>query len=135
MSTVKAANLQNTGSGAPTFQNSSGTEIGQLCKAWVNFNGTGTVAIRDSFNVSSIADLGVGEYTINFTNALANANYAVAGSVGELGSTGNSDSFFGAARDTNYSDIQTTTSKRVTSCSAGGLNTDRSVVLAIIIGD
>jgi|TARA_Y100000015_G_scaffold41666_1_gene48054 hypothetical protein len=79
MSTVKAANLQNTGSGAPAFKNSSGTEIGQLAKAWVNFNGTGTVAIRDSFNVSSIADNGTGEYQVNFTNAMEDVNYAVAG--------------------------------------------------------
>ncbi len=46
-------------------------------KAWVNFNGTGTPAIRGSFNVSSITDNGTGDYTINFTNALADANYAV----------------------------------------------------------
>ena len=48
----------------------------QLCKAWVNFNGTGTVAIRDSYNVSSITDNGTGDYTINFTNAMSDANYA-----------------------------------------------------------
>ena len=48
-------------------------------KAWVNFNGTGTVAIRASFNVSSITDNGVGDYTVNFTTALADANYAVSG--------------------------------------------------------
>ena len=51
------------------------TEQGQLCKAWVNFNGTGTVAIRASFNVSSITDNGVGDYTVNFTTALPDANY------------------------------------------------------------
>ena len=45
-------------------------------KAWVNFNGTGTVAINDSHNVSSITDSGVGMYYINFTNSLANANHA-----------------------------------------------------------
>ena len=80
MSTVKAANLQNTGSGAPVFKNSSGTEIGQLCKAWVNFNGTGTVAIRDDFNVSSITDNGTGDYTVTFTNAMPDTNYSVTGS-------------------------------------------------------
>jgi hypothetical protein len=48
-------------------------------KAWVNFNGTGTVAIRASYNVSSITDNGTGDYTINFTNALADANYSIAG--------------------------------------------------------
>ena len=44
-------------------------------KAWVNFNGTGTVAIRASFNVSSITDNGTGSYTVNFTTALSDANY------------------------------------------------------------
>jgi|11_taG_2_1085331.scaffolds.fasta_scaffold111559_1 hypothetical protein len=83
MSTVKAANLQNTGSGAPTFQNSSGTEIGQLARAWVNFNGTGTPAIRDSFNVSSLTDQGQGDHQVNFTNAIGNANYCAQVSCGD----------------------------------------------------
>lgn len=46
-----------------------------VAKAWVNFNGTGTVAIRASYNVSSITDNGTGSYTVNFTTALADANY------------------------------------------------------------
>ena len=49
------------------------------CRAWVNFNGTGTVAIRGSGNVSSITDNGVGDYTINFTTAMPDANYSVTG--------------------------------------------------------
>ena len=53
-----------------------------IAKAWVNFNGTGTVAIRDSFNVSSITDNGTGDYTVNFTTAMPNANYAVSSSCG-----------------------------------------------------
>ena len=59
----------------------------QLAKAWVNFNGTGTVAIRDSYNVSSITDDGTGQYRVNFSNALSNANYVHFISMG-----GNSDS-------------------------------------------
>jgi hypothetical protein len=47
----------------------------QWCKAWVNFNGQGTVAIRDSYNVSSVTDNTTGQYTINFSNNMANANY------------------------------------------------------------
>jgi hypothetical protein len=47
------------------------------CRAWVNFNGTGTVAIRESANVSSITDNGVGDYTVNFTTAMVDANYSV----------------------------------------------------------
>jgi trimeric autotransporter adhesin len=49
------------------------------CRAWVNFNGTGTVAIRSSGNVSSITDNGTGDYTVNFSNAMPDANYAVSG--------------------------------------------------------
>jgi hypothetical protein len=49
-------------------------------KVWVNFNGTGVVAVRASFNVSSITDNGVGNYTINFATALVDANYAVVAS-------------------------------------------------------
>lgn len=67
---VNSGNLQfNSGYG------SVATAYG--CRAWVNFNGTGTVAIRASGNVSSITDNGVGDYTVNFTNALPDANYAV----------------------------------------------------------
>lgn len=49
------------------------------CRAWVNFNGTGTVAIRASGNVSSITDGGVGIYTVNFTTAMIDANYYFCG--------------------------------------------------------
>ena len=51
------------------------------CRAWVNFNGTGTVAIRGSGNVSSITDNGTGDYTVNFTTAMADANYSAVGNV------------------------------------------------------
>ena len=49
---------------------------GFTAKAWVNFNGTGTVAIRASGNVSSITDNGTGDYTVNFTTAMPDANYS-----------------------------------------------------------
>jgi hypothetical protein len=54
----------------------SGTAPGYLARAWVNFNGTGTVAIRASGNVSSITDNGTGNYTANFTTAMSDANYS-----------------------------------------------------------
>ena len=47
------------------------------CRAWVNFDGTGTPAIRGSGNVTSITDNGTGDYTVNFTNAMPDANYAI----------------------------------------------------------
>ena len=46
-----------------------------VAKAWVNFNGTGTVAIRANYNVSSITDNGTGQYTVNFTTAMADTNF------------------------------------------------------------
>ena len=52
------------------------------CRAWVNFNGTGTVAIRASGNVSSITDNGTGDYTVNFTTALVDVNYVAIGTAG-----------------------------------------------------
>ena len=55
--------------------NASGSAPVYACRAWVNFNGTGTVAIRASGNVSSITDNGVGQYTVNYTTAMPDANY------------------------------------------------------------
>jgi hypothetical protein len=67
---------------AVTYAKIGTTEQGQLCKAWVNFNGTSTVAIRASYNVSSITDNGTGNYTVNFTTAMADANYSAVVTVG-----------------------------------------------------
>ena len=58
------------------FATVTGTAPIYPCRAWVNFNGTGTVAIRDSFNVSSITDNGVGDYTVNFATPMSNTNYS-----------------------------------------------------------
>jgi hypothetical protein len=69
MSTLRVNTIQNSGgTGSPA--------INGLAAAWVNFNGTGTVAIRASNNVSSITDNGTGDYTVNFTTALVDANYS-----------------------------------------------------------
>jgi uncharacterized protein (DUF4415 family) len=57
--------------------NVTGAAPTYACRAWVNFNGTGTVAIRESGNVSSLTDNGTGQYTINFTTAMPDANYCV----------------------------------------------------------
>ena len=69
MSTLRVNTIQNNTGGQPAIDGTA--------KAWVNFDGTGTVAIRASFNVTSITDNGTGEYTINMTNALADANYSI----------------------------------------------------------
>jgi hypothetical protein len=68
-----------SGTNGVTFPDSTSMQTGQqACKAWVNFNGTGTVAIRAGYNVSSITDNGTGDYTVNFTTAMPDANYAPA---------------------------------------------------------
>ena len=65
MSTIKVDNLQTTG-GAGLYP----------ARAWVNFNGTGTIAIRADGNVSSISDLGTGATRVNFTSAFGDASYS-----------------------------------------------------------
>ena len=74
MSTIKANTLLHS-DGTTTTQPSIPALDKRMATAWVNFNGTGTVAIRDSYGVSSITDLGPGEYQVIFTTAMANANY------------------------------------------------------------
>lgn len=61
--------------GTASFAEPSGSAPLYAARAWVNFNGTGTVAIRASGNVSSITDNGTGDYTVNFTTAMTDANY------------------------------------------------------------
>ena len=71
MSTVKCNDITNVTGGIPTVKSQQ-----LIPTAWVNFNGTGTVAIRDSEGVSSITDSSTGIYLINFITAMANSNYA-----------------------------------------------------------
>jgi hypothetical protein len=78
ISLIETASLD-TGLVAPTataLTTASGSAPSYSARAWVNFNGTGTVAIRASGNVSSITDNGTGDYTVNFTTAMADANYS-----------------------------------------------------------
>lgn len=76
MSTARFNTLQNAAGSKSVPVN---TVVDGSAKAWVNFNGTGTVAIRAAFNVTSITDNGTGLYTLNFTEAMPTANYSVAG--------------------------------------------------------
>lgn len=88
------------------------------CRAWVNFNGTGTVAIRASGNVSSITDNGTGVYTVNFTTAMSDANYAVSACVRN---TNNGD-FANVSYDTDI----TTAATKVNSFNSAGASVDVS---------
>lgn len=76
MSTAKFDTLQNA---AGSKSVPVATVVDGSAKAWVNFNGTGVVAIRAAFNVTSITDGGVGTYTINFTTAMTDANFSCVG--------------------------------------------------------
>jgi hypothetical protein len=79
-----------------TNSTSATNPIQGSAKAWVNFNGTGTPAIRASYNVSSITDNGTGDYTVNFTNALADANYSALVTAGVTGNaSGSNPEFYG----------------------------------------
>jgi hypothetical protein len=79
-----------SGSTGVTYPDGTSQVSGQqACKAWVNFNGTGTVAIRAAYNVTSITDNGTGDYTVNFTTAMVDANYCAEVSCNEMASTNN----------------------------------------------
>ena len=71
------------------------------CRAWVNFNGTGTVAIRASGNVTSITDGGTGDYTVNFTNAMPDANYSIQ-AIGQRNGSGASSLVCGVQPSATY---------------------------------
>ena len=91
VTTVSTSAIQTTpADGSITYSklSTSATESDNVAKrtakAWVNFNGTGTVAIRDDFNVSSITDNGTGDYTVNFSSNLDSVNYsAIASASGQ----------------------------------------------------
>lgn len=115
MSTLRTINIANQGG---TKSAPAADIIDGYSKAWVNFNGTGTVAIRKAFNVSSITDNGTGDYTVNFTNPFPDANYTMS-----LSADGPcSNSFTTAA--------PTTTQARLGTFTTGFANADRAYVQA-----
>ena len=91
--TVVVDTLKSGTSSPPAFQNTSGTQIGTLCRAWVNFDPTAAAAsmIRASFNVTSMTDTGTGDYTVNFTNAMSDASYAAVLSTGDYTDVNNTN--------------------------------------------
>lgn len=108
MSTLRANTLSDaSGSNSvPMATVASGT-----AKAWVNFNGTGTVAILAAFNVTSITDNGTGSYTVNFTTAMPDVNYSVTGSA--MRSSDNYTAIFTAPVNTDAGGTRTTTAAKV----------------------
>ena len=127
MSTIKVNNLQNASGGS----NSTPEEIKQgRAKAWVNFNGgrNGSFGIRDDFNVSSVTDLGTGDFDINFTTAMANTNYAFVGHANYERSSGNGRMFLSAR-------TRTTSKVFVEALGDGGTSYDSEDNDCAIFGD
>ena len=76
MSTLAVGTIKSISSAAPVFQNTSGTEIGQLAKVWVIYKHTTNQVLR-SFGVSSVSDNGTGRFVVNFSTAFASSSYCV----------------------------------------------------------
>ena len=72
MSTLVVSNINDGTTTVPATYVTNGS-----AKAWVNFNGSGTIAARDSLNLSSLTDNGIGDYTFNFSSNMANGNYTI----------------------------------------------------------
>ena len=104
-------------------------------KAWVNFNGTGTVAIRESHGVSSILDNGTGNYTVNFTTAMTDANYATHVTVKQDDAGGGTYVFgsYYAGTGSTVSSVFTTTSARVTGNVGNGFALYDCIVVNVTI--
>lgn len=115
--TVVIDTVKSSTTGPAAFQNTSGTEIGRLARAWVCFDGsTSPGTIRSAFNVSSITKNATGDYTVNFTNALTDANYSVVCSAGIASNVANNDriglSNFNAAPTSGACSVATMTGAR-----------------------
>tara|TARA_R100000388_G_C7104926_1_gene93844 strand:- start:27 stop:431 length:405 start_codon:yes stop_codon:yes gene_type:complete len=133
MSTLKVNAIQDA-SGA---NESTTAEIEQgRAKLWISFNGTGTVSIRDSFNVSSITDNGTGQYTINFATAMANTSYCAGGAIKEKTDGSQTSVIFMLGKGTNDTDAYTTTKLRASSAAyVNDQMYDSSRINAFIFGD
>ena len=91
MSTIKTETLSTPSNATVPVD----TVVNGTAKAWVNFNGTGTVAIRRAFNVSSVTDNATGEYTVNLTTAVVDTNGALlAGKANQVTNAGNATGIF-----------------------------------------
>ena len=139
MSTLSTANIESKAANTPpVIKDLNGTECGQFCRAWINFNGTGTVEIRDNFNISSLTDDGTGQYTLNFTNGMPNANYCFAGTTGRPEATTSAVHSIEIPDGGVLSSIMTTTALKINvvyvTSSANRTNIDRQFVSVAVFG-
>jgi hypothetical protein len=116
-------------------EGSAQTSIQQgLAKSWVNFNGTGTIAARDSLNVGSLTDNGTGDYTVNLTNNMNNDDYAVSWNAGLKSVTWGLPIFIGLSGAGNNDCFSTSKYRFGSSNPADGLE-DNNMCNAISLGD
>ena len=113
VSSANAITVRGEGSATTSLQQG-------LCKTWIQFNGTGTIATQDSFGVGSLTDNNTGNYSIGFTNNMANNDYASAG----IGNTAGMSS-----------EAVTTSALNALTFNSSGSNGDVTIVSAIIHGD
>lgn len=126
MSTLTVTNIKKTGETASR-------DVSGVAAAWINFNGTGTIAIRSSMNVASLTDGGVGLYTMSYASSLANGDYSVGDFSANSGATLSqtyvvSDSWLAAGSYQFYT-------MYVNNLTGGGGNVDSSVVGVQIMGE
>ena len=110
--------------------NATTNTVQGLAKEWVNFNGTGTIASRDSFNTTSITDNATGDYSITIANNMANDDYAHAGNSG-----GGNGTSAGAVYANDQGTARTTTLFRVYTLHANSNTVDTPTINIIVSGD
>jgi hypothetical protein len=135
MSTLSVGTIKSVSSAPPVFQNTSGTEKGQLVKKWVNFNGQGTVSIRDSFGVSSITDDTTGTYTVNFDGNMSNEDFAATVTCGGGGYNGFVFSFGSGDSSTSFMSTSSVQFNCRGGDGGGGSVRDPLTACVIISGD
>ena len=123
--TVGATILTDGSAGSTTVTGEGGsttTNLQQgLCKCWIQFNGTGTISTQDSFNRGGLTDNGTGDYTITYTNNMANDDYAASG--------------MGNAAQMAINDSITTSTIRILVSNSGGTDSDVTIVTVTTHGD
>jgi len=130
--TVASPTLTTPNINSAQFATVSGTAPIYPCRAWVNFNGTGTVAIRASGNVSSITDNGTGDYTVNMTTALPDANYSAVAACTTNSSFSVQQTVMFNSVVSNANVAPTTSAFRVSTRQNGGTGTDEEYILITV---